>query len=158
MEKEYSKDLIDVTPLAIDVYEMDNYIPDVPEQTTGSIAKKPRATKIVKSTMYHSEEFKERYEYFLQMRFEKKQKNTEFEQKMILEKLHKAGNENEALEMLTNAILGGHTNVVPINNGKNSSRTVKKEYAESTYDRLKRERDYSDPTDSDYSDYTGSKK
>ena len=28
---------------------------------------------------------------------------------MILEKLHKAGNENEALEMLTNAILGGHT-------------------------------------------------
>ena len=60
---------------------------------------------------------------------------------MILEKLHKAGNENEALEMLTNAILGGHTNVVPINNGKNSSRTVKKEYAESTYDRLKRERD-----------------
>ena len=37
---------------------------------------------------------------------------------MILEKLHKAGNENEALEMLTNAILGGHTNVVPINNGK----------------------------------------
>ena len=91
--------------------------------------------------MYHSEEFKERYEYFLQMRFEKKQKNTEFEQKMILEKLHKAGNENEALEMLTNAILGGHTNVVPINNGKNSSRTVKKEYAESTYDRLKRERD-----------------
>ena len=71
----------------------------------------------------------------------KKQKNTEFEQKMILEKLHKAGNENEALEMLTNAILGGHTNVVPINNGKNSSRTVKKEYAESTYDRLKRERD-----------------
>ena len=43
--------------------------------------------------------------------------------------------------MLTNAILGGHTNVVPINNGKNSSRTVKKEYAESTYDRLKRERD-----------------
>ena len=97
---------------------MDNYIPDVPEQTTGSIAKKPRATKTVKSTMYHSEEFKERYEYFLQMRFEKKQKNTEFEQKMILEKLHKAGNENEALEMLTNAILGGHTNVVPINNGK----------------------------------------
>ena len=141
MEKEYSKDLIDVTPLAIEVYEMDNYIPDVPEQTTGSIAKKPRATKTVKSTMYHSEEFKERYEYFLQMRFEKKQKNTEFEQKMILEKLHKAGNENEALEMLTNAILGGHTNVVPINNGKNSSRTVKKEYAESTYDRLKRERD-----------------
>ena len=118
MEKEYSKDLIDVTPLAIEVYEMDNYIPDVPEQTTGSIAKKPRATKTVKSTMYHSEEFKERYEYFLQMRFEKKQKNTEFEQKMILEKLHKAGNENEALEMLTNAILGGHTNVVPINNGK----------------------------------------
>ena len=27
------------------VYEMDNYIPDVPEQTTGSIAKKPRATR-----------------------------------------------------------------------------------------------------------------
>ena len=26
-------------------------------------------------------------------------------------------------------------------------------YKESTYDRLKRERDYSDPTDSDYSDY-----
>ena len=73
-KKEYSKDLIDVTPLAIEVYEMDNYIPDVPEQTTGSIAKKPRATKTVKSTMYHSEEFKERYEYFLQMRFEKKQK------------------------------------------------------------------------------------
>ena len=48
----------------------------------------------------------------------RKTKNTEFEQKMILEKLHKAGNENEALEMLTNAILGGHTNVVPINNGK----------------------------------------
>ena len=48
------------------------------------------------------------------MRFEKKQKNTEFEQKMILEKLHKAGNENEALEMLTNAILGGHTNVVQL--------------------------------------------
>ena len=43
--------------------------------------------------------------------------------------------------MLTNAILGGHTNVVPINNGKKSSRTVKKEYKESTYDRLKRERD-----------------
>ena len=54
---------------------MDNYIPDVPEQTTGSIAKKPRATKTVKSTMYHSEEFKkERYEYFLQMRFEKNKK------------------------------------------------------------------------------------
>ena len=47
---------------------------------------------------------------------------------MILEKLHKAGNENEALEMLTNAILGGHTNVVPINNGKNSKGTSDDEY------------------------------
>ena len=67
--------------------------------------------------------------------FEKKQKNTEFEQKMILEKLHKAGNENEALEMLTNAILGGHTNVVPINNGKNSSRNSgnKREVIERDY-------------------------
>ena len=123
---------------------MDNYIPDVPEQTTGSIAKKPRATKTVKSTMYHSEEFKERYEYFLQMRFEKKQKNTEFEQKMILEKLHKAGNENEALEMLTNAILGGHTNVVPINNGKNSKGTSDDEYKweheESSFERRQREK------------------
>ena len=62
--KKNTQSLIDVTPLAIEVYEMDNYIPDVPEQTTGSIAKKPRATKTVKSTMYHSEEFKERYEYF----------------------------------------------------------------------------------------------
>ena len=45
MEKEYSKDLIDVTPLAIEVYEMDNYIPDVPEQTTGSIAKETTCYK-----------------------------------------------------------------------------------------------------------------
>ena len=166
MEKEYSKDLIDVTPLAIEVYEMDNYIPDesqieyqsdyipdVPKDTDSAGDSTP-PTKIVKSTgksyeplkstMYHSEEFKERYEYFLRMRFEKKRKNTEFEQKMILEKLHKAGNENEALEMLTNAILGGHTNVVPINNGKNSKRTsddeYKWEYEESTYHRLLREK------------------
>ena len=60
---------------------------------------------------------------------------------MILEKLHKAGNENEALEMLTNAILGGHTNVVQLTMVKTLQELSKKEYAESTYDRLKRERD-----------------
>ena len=73
----------------------------------------------------------------------KKKKNTEFEQKMILEKLHKAGNENEALEMLTNAI-GGHTNVVPINNGKNSKGTSDDEYKweheESSFERRQREK------------------
>ena len=63
---------------------------------------------------------------------------------MILEKLHKAGNENEALEMLTNAILGGHTNVVPINNGKNSKGTSDDEYKweheESSFERRQREK------------------
>ena len=78
----------------------------------------------------------------------RKTKNTEFEQKMILEKLHKAGNENEALEMLTNAILGGHTNVVPINNGKTLQELSKKSMQKAHMtdsnendDRLKRERD-----------------
>ena len=46
--------------------------------------------------------------------------------------------------MLEYSIVGNYPNIYELKgeyNGKNSSRTVKKEYAESTYDRLKRERD-----------------
>ena len=62
---------------------------------------------------------------------------------MAIKKLEKVDNEEIALEMLENSILSGYPNIYELKgeyNGKKSSRTVKKEY-ESTYDRLKRERD-----------------
>ena len=87
------------------------------------------------------------------MRKDKYMTNGDLEQGRIMKKLEEVNNEQTAIKMLEYSIVGNYPNIYPINNGKTSLRTFKGEYKESTYDRLKRERDYSDPTDSDYSDY-----
>ena len=93
------------------------------------------------SKLYKSEKFKDTYERFLSMRKDKYMTNGDLEQGIIMKKLEEVNNEQTAIKMLEYSIVGNYPNIYPINNGKTSLRTVKKEYAESTYDRLKRERD-----------------
>ena len=78
------------------------------------------------------------------MRKDKYMTNGDLEQGRIMKKLEEVNNEQTAIKMLEYSIVGNYPNIYELKgeyNGKNSSRTVKKEYAESTYDRLKRERD-----------------
>ena len=144
----------------------EKYVKTVEEKITSKTQAKLQAGEKYSYTprvskLYKSEKFKDTYERFLSMRKDKYMTNGDLEQGIIMKKLEEVDNEQTAIKMLQVSIAGSYPNIYELKgeyNGKNSSRTVKKEYAESTYDRLKRERDYSDPTDSDYSDYTGSKK
>ena len=75
------------------------------------------------------------------MRKDKYMTNGDLEQGIIMKKLEEVNNEQTAIKMLEYSIVGNYPNIYPINNGKTSLRTFKGEYKESTYDRLKRERD-----------------
>ena len=102
----------------------------------------------VYSNKYQSTEFNTKFERYLKIRTNKKLENTELDIEVAIKKLEKVDNEEIALEMLENSILSGYPNIYELKgeyNGKNSKGTSDDEYKweheESTYDRLKRERD-----------------
>ena len=124
----------------------EKYVKTVEEKITSKTQAKLQAGEKYSYTprvskLYKSEKFKDTYERFLSMRKDKYMTNGDLEQGIIMKKLEEVNNEQTAIKMLEYSIVGNYPNIYPINNGKKSSRTVKKEYKESTYDRLKRERD-----------------
>ena len=108
------------------------------------LLKQEELAEKVYSNKYQSTEFNTKFERYLKIRTNKKLENTELDIEVAIKKLEKVDNEAIALEMLENSILSGYPNIYELKGeyyDKKSSRTVKKEYKESTYDRLKRERD-----------------
>ena len=108
------------------------------------LLKQEELAEKVYSNKYQSTEFNTKFERYLKIRTNKKLENTELDIEVAIKKLEKVDNEEIALEMLENSILSGYPNIYELKGeyyDKKSSRTVKKEYKESTYDRLKRERD-----------------
>ena len=100
--------------------------------------------KKVYSNKYQSTEFNTKFERYLKIRTNKKLENTELDIEVAIKKLEKVNSEEIAIQMLDNSILSGYPNIYELKGeyyDKKSSRTVKNEYKESTYDRLKRERD-----------------
>ena len=100
--------------------------------------------KKVYSNKYQSTEFNTKFERYLKIRTNKKLENTELDIEVAIKKLEKVNSEEIAIQMLDNSILSGYPNIYELKGeyyDKKSSRTVKNEYEESTYDRLKRERD-----------------
>ena len=96
------------------------------------------------SKKYTSNEFIGAFKDFLDMRKQIRKPALTAAIEIIIKQLEEVDNEQTAIKMLQVSIAGSYPNIYELKgeyNGKNSSRTVKKEYAESTYDRLKRERD-----------------
>ena len=106
---------------------------------------KKESTELIIKSIYESEEFKETFDEFIDMRKTIKKPATNKAIEMIITKLEKVNNEEQAIKMLERSIINNWQDVYEIqergNNGnKNNQATRRTKYEESTYERIKREK------------------